>query len=361
MGNRTDNHTVSPDITMEAQIKFHGMYEYICLSGPLWTTCQDHGIIRGLNGATPNFICEYTRPIKEFHNQGFIHGPAHTVADWTVDTKPGGISHSTSDEGSPELANGTEHVFSRIKPDNEHPKAGYEIPSKNNVNEEVNELVVLVTDVDDCNQTSGPNTWRHKMRVVSSNEDTQDSFYSSLEDGPLPEPEHVGLRVQFWIEPQYKRTRYKNIQDTSGQHHKGIGRDHKEIEDKVIHDEVVHGDLEGSSPCHLRHTGTDDKHRETVDTRYQRLEDKLLPKHIGFDISHWAEPRHSSSQFDTNIGSFRNNGDGSLPLTTVSTLKNPGVKYDMTDSDPRAQRLTYPPSDRAGFTDCEWIVYRVNI
>ena len=34
-GNRTDNHTVSPDIMMEAQIKFHGMYEYICLSGPL--------------------------------------------------------------------------------------------------------------------------------------------------------------------------------------------------------------------------------------------------------------------------------------------------------------------------------------
>ena len=62
MGNRTDSHTVSPDITMEAQIKFHGMYEYICFSGPLLATYQDQGIIRGLNIATPSLIV--SAPVK---------------------------------------------------------------------------------------------------------------------------------------------------------------------------------------------------------------------------------------------------------------------------------------------------------
>ena len=154
------------------------MYEYICLVGPLGATenmtYQDHGVIRGLNGMTPNLGCEYTRSIKEFHNQEFIqgvHGPVHTVADRTIYTKPCGISHLIRDEGSPKLANGTEHVFSGIKPDNKHSKAGYGIPSKSKENEEVHELDVLV---DNCNQTSGPMTWRRKMRVVSSNEDTQD-------------------------------------------------------------------------------------------------------------------------------------------------------------------------------------------
>ena len=74
-----------------------------------------------------------------------IYGPAHTVADWTVYTKPDGISHSTRDEGSPELADGTEHIFSRIKPDNEHSKAGYGIPSESSVNEEIHELVLLTS------------------------------------------------------------------------------------------------------------------------------------------------------------------------------------------------------------------------
>ena len=61
-GNRTDNHTVSPDIMMETQIKFHGMYEHIYLSGPLLATYQDHGIIRGLNSATPSLIV--SAPVK---------------------------------------------------------------------------------------------------------------------------------------------------------------------------------------------------------------------------------------------------------------------------------------------------------
>ena len=76
------------------------------------------------------------------------------------------------------------------------------------------------------------------------------------------------------IKRRHEKCHGKRNQDAFGekchrepQNHKGIGRDHKEIDDKVIH-----GDLEGSSPCHLRHTGTDDKHRETVDTRYQMLE-----------------------------------------------------------------------------------------
>ena len=138
MGNRTDSHTVSPDITMEAQVEFHRMYEYICLIEPLGATenktYQDHGVIRELNSTTPNLICECTRSIKEFHNQGFIqgvHGPVHTDADRTGDIKPCGISHLIRDEGSPELANGTEHV---IKPDNKHSKAGYGIPSESKEN-----------------------------------------------------------------------------------------------------------------------------------------------------------------------------------------------------------------------------------
>ena len=78
-------------------------------------------------------------------------------------TKPCGISHLICDEGSPKLANGTEHVFSGIKPDNKYSKASYGIPSESKENEEVHELGVLVTrivntDVDNCNQTSGPKT-----------------------------------------------------------------------------------------------------------------------------------------------------------------------------------------------------------
>ena len=53
MGNRTDNHTKSPDITMETQLEFHQMYEYTRLIEPLVATknkkCQNHEIIQGLH------------------------------------------------------------------------------------------------------------------------------------------------------------------------------------------------------------------------------------------------------------------------------------------------------------------------
>ena len=49
MGNRTDNHTESPDIVMETQLEFHQMYEYTRLVEPLVAIenkkCQNHGII----------------------------------------------------------------------------------------------------------------------------------------------------------------------------------------------------------------------------------------------------------------------------------------------------------------------------
>ena len=135
------------------------------------------------------------------------------------------------------------------------------------------------------------------MRVVSSNEDTQDLCYSRLEDGQFSE--HT--EVHRWIEPWYRRTQYKNIQDTLGEKCHQQPQHHKDIYDKLIHDKIVHGNLGENSPSRPRHTGTDDG--DTQDPRYLRLEDKLLPKHVGFniEISCWAEPRHSNSQLDTNI------------------------------------------------------------
>ena len=230
------------------------MCEYTRLIEPMGATenkkCQDHRIIRGLFGTTQSNMRVH-RPVKplvattnkEFHDQGFIqgvHGPVHATphagADKTVDIKPYGINHLIRDEGSPELADGTKHAFSGIK----HSKAGYGIPSESKENDEVHELGVLVTrvintDVDTCSQTSGPKTWRREMRVVSrvglfnNNEDTQDSCYPRLEDGPLPE--HVGFQIEIprWVEPWYKRTQYDNIRDTLGekchqqpQHHKDL-------------------------------------------------------------------------------------------------------------------------------------------
>ena len=97
---------------------------------------------------------------------------------------------------------------------------------------------------------------------------------------------------------------------------------------------------------------------KNIDSRYQRLEDKLLPKHVGFniEISRWAEPRHSNSQLDTNIRSFTNIGDDSLSkiLTVVSAFKDPGVKNVTTGSDPRARRLMKPSIDRVGFINHKW-------
>ena len=118
----------------------------------------------------------------------------------------------------------------------------------------------------------------------------KDKKRKTLGDNFLKRKE-TGLKDYKNIKGRYKKIHGKRIQDTFGekchrepQHHKGIGRDHKEIDGKMIHDEVVHGNLEENSSCYLRHTGTDDKHRETIDSHYQRLKDKLLPKHVGFDI-----------------------------------------------------------------------------
>ena len=152
MGNRSDIHTESPDSAMEAQLEFHQMYEYTRFIEPLGATenkeYQDHGIIRGLFGTAHskfNLMYECTHSVeplvattnKEFHIQGFIqgvHGPVHAilhaVLDRTVYMKPCGINHLLRDEGSPELADGTEHAFSGINPDNKHFKAGYGITSE---------------------------------------------------------------------------------------------------------------------------------------------------------------------------------------------------------------------------------------
>ena len=45
---------------------------------------------------------------------------------------------------------------------------------------------------------------------------------------------------------------------------------------------------------------------------------------------------------------------GSLPWTAVYTLKNPGIKSVMADSDPRDQRLVKPSIDRIGSMNFEW-------
>ena len=92
----------------------------------------------------------------------------------------------------------------------------------------------------------------------------------------------------------YKRTQYNDIQVTSGQHHEGLGRDHKEIGDKVIH-----GDL--------KHTGTRDKHKKP-----------LRKTNFVFALIYPAGLR--IIQAHNLIGSFTNIGDGSLHLTAVSTL-----------------------------------------
>ena len=124
------------------------------------------------------------------------------------------------------------------------PKAGYGIPSESKENNEVHELGVLVTriintDVDTYSQTSGPKIWRREMRVVSrdglfnNSKDTNDSCYPWLEDGPLPE--HVGLHTEIhrWIEPWYRRTKYKNIQNTLGEKCHQQPQHHEDIYDKM--------------------------------------------------------------------------------------------------------------------------------
>ena len=95
----------------------------------------------------------------------------------------------------------------------------------------------------------------------------------------------IGIKDKY-KRNQYKRTQYKRIQDTFGekchrepQHHEGIGRYHKQTYDKLIHDKIIHGNLGENSPSHPRHTGTDDG--DTQDPRYL---DKLLPKHVGFNV-----------------------------------------------------------------------------
>ena len=144
------------------------------------------------------------------------------------------------------------------------------------------------------------------MRAVSrvGFEDTQDSCYPRLEDGPLPE--HVGFQIEIphWVEPRYKRTQYDNIRDTLGEKCHQQPQHHKDIYVRLIHDKIIHGNLGENSPSHPRHTGTDDG--DTQDPRYLRLEDKLLPKHVGFniEISCWSEPRHSNSQLDTKFRSL---------------------------------------------------------
>ena len=67
------------------------------------------------------------------------------------------------------------------------------------------------------------------MRVVSSNEDTQDLCYSRLEDGQFSE--HT--EVHRWIEPWYRRTQYKNIQDTLGEKCHQQPQHHEDIYDKM--------------------------------------------------------------------------------------------------------------------------------
>ena len=122
------------------------------------------------------------------------------------------------------------------------------------------------------------------MGFFNKSEDTQDLYYPRLEDGPLPEHVDFQTEIPRWVEPQYKRAQYKNIQDTFGEKCHQEPQHHREIYDKIIHDKIIHGNLWEYSPSHLRHTGTDDKHGDTHDSRYQRLEDKLLPKHVGFNV-----------------------------------------------------------------------------
>ena len=83
-----------------------------------------------------------------------------------------------------------------------------------------------------------------------------------------------------------------------------------------------------------------------------RLEDKSLPEHVGSktEILRWVEPQHLSSQLDTCIHPFTNNGGNNF-LTVVPVFKNLGVKNAELDSDPRAERQMKPRIDRIGFTN----------
>ena len=71
----------------------------------------------------------------------------------------------------------------------------------------------------------------------------KDKKRKTLGDNFLKRKE-IGIKDKY-KRNQYKRTQYKRIQDTFGekchqepQHHEGIGRDHKEIYGKMIHDKM---------------------------------------------------------------------------------------------------------------------------
>ena len=92
------------------------------------------------------------------------------------------------------------------------------------------------------------------------------------------------------------------------------------------------------------------KSKDTKGSYCPRLEEKSLPEHVGSktEIPCWVEPQHLSSQLDTCIHPFTNNGGDNF-LTVVPVFKNPGVKNAESDSDPRARRQMKPPIDRIGF------------